>query len=58
MVRGAARENRDKLDSADRGLLEEETLDMDDAYAAAGVERPAIVRRTRSRRNFLLRPDF
>ncbi len=32
------RENRDKLDSLAHALLEHETLDEDDAYAAAGVE--------------------
>jgi cell division protease FtsH len=34
-------ENRDKLDSLANDLLEHETLDEDDAYAAAGVERTA-----------------
>ena len=33
--------NRDKLDSLARALLEQETLDEDEAYAAAGVTRPA-----------------
>ena len=33
-------ENRDKLDSLTERLLELETLDMDDAYAAAGVVAP------------------
>src|SRR5215213_5111618 len=33
-------ENRDKLDSLTERLLEEETLDMDDAYAAAGLVAP------------------
>jgi cell division protease FtsH len=32
-------ENRDRLDSLARALLERETLDEDEAYAAAGVER-------------------
>jgi cell division protease FtsH len=32
-------ENRDKLDSLAQALLENETLDEDEAYAAAGVER-------------------
>ena len=32
------RENRGKLDSLAQALLEHETLDEDDAYAAAGVE--------------------
>jgi cell division protease FtsH len=32
-------ENRDKLDSLAHALLEHETLDEDDAYAAAGVQR-------------------
>src|SRR5881392_2779684 len=34
-------ENRDKLDSLARALLEHETLDEEDAYAAAGVPRAA-----------------
>ena len=34
------RENRDKLDALAHALLEHETLDEDEAYAAAGVERP------------------
>jgi len=34
-------ENRDKLDSLARALLEHETLDEEDAYAAAGVARAA-----------------
>jgi cell division protease FtsH len=33
------RENRDRLDSLVSALLEHETLDEEDAYAAAGVER-------------------
>ena len=33
-------ENRGRLDSLARALLEHETLDEDDAYAAAGVTRP------------------
>jgi cell division protease FtsH len=33
------REHRDKLDSLAAALLEHETLDEDDAYAAAGVPR-------------------
>jgi cell division protease FtsH len=33
--------NRDKLDRLAEALLEHETLDQDDAYAAAGVEAPA-----------------
>ena len=33
--------NRDKLDSLAQALLERETLDEDDAYAAAGVKRTA-----------------
>ena len=38
-------ENRAKLDSLAAALIEHETLDEDDAYAAAGVEhaRPAVV---------------
>jgi len=35
------RENRTKLDSLAKALLEHETLDEDDAYAAAGVPRSA-----------------
>jgi cell division protease FtsH len=35
------RENRDKLDSLAKALLEHETLDEEDAYAAAGVPRAA-----------------
>ena len=31
--------NRNRLDSLVQALLEHETLDQDDAYAAAGVER-------------------
>ena len=38
-------EHRDKLDSLTERLLEKETLDMDDAYAAAGVVAPARRRR-------------
>ena len=34
-------ENRDRLDSLAEALLEHETLDEDDAYAAAGVSRPS-----------------
>jgi cell division protease FtsH len=34
-------ENRSKLDSLASALLEHETLDEDDAYAAAGVPRTA-----------------
>jgi cell division protease FtsH len=33
-------ENRDKLDSLAQALLERETLDEPDAYAAAGISRP------------------
>ena len=36
-VLGLLRENRDKLDSLAEALLEHETLDQADAYAAAGV---------------------
>ena len=38
-------ENRDKLDSLATALLEHETLDEDDAYAAAGVPRAATAGR-------------
>ena len=34
------RENRHRLDSLAQALLEHETLDEDDAYSVAGVERP------------------
>jgi cell division protease FtsH len=40
-VRALLEENRDKLDSLAMALLEHETLDEDDAYAAAGVPRAA-----------------
>jgi cell division protease FtsH len=33
------RENRERLDALANALLEHETLDEEDAYAAAGVER-------------------
>jgi cell division protease FtsH len=36
------RENRERLDSLAAALLEHETLDEDDAYAAAGVTRPLL----------------
>ena len=36
------RENRQRLDSLAQALLEHETLDEDDAYAAAGVTRPRL----------------
>jgi len=32
------RENRDKLDRLAQALLQQETLDQSDAYAAAGIE--------------------
>jgi cell division protease FtsH len=38
-------ENRDKLDSLAEALLEQETLDEADAYAAAGIERGAVAAR-------------
>jgi cell division protease FtsH len=38
-VMALLRKNRDKLDSLATALLEHETLDEEDAYAAAGVER-------------------
>ena len=44
-ARGGAellRENRDRLDSLAKALLEHETLDEDDAYAAADVPRPEL----------------
>jgi cell division protease FtsH len=37
------RENRSKLDALAGALLEHETLDEDDAYAAAGVSHRAVV---------------
>jgi cell division protease FtsH len=40
-VRTLLEENRDKLDSLATALLEHETLDEEDAYAAAGVPRAA-----------------
>jgi cell division protease FtsH len=42
-VRDLLRENRDKLDRLAAALLEHETLDELDAYAAAGIERAAPV---------------
>jgi cell division protease FtsH len=36
-------ENRDRLDSLVEALLERETLDEADAYAAAGIERQHAV---------------
>src|SRR5262249_49794910 len=36
-------DNRDKLDSLASALLEHETLDEDDAYAAAGVAHEAVL---------------
>jgi cell division protease FtsH len=33
-------ENRSRLDSLAQALLEHETLDQPDAYAAAGIEQP------------------
>ena len=38
-VVGLLKENRSKLDSLASALLEHETLDEEDAYAAAGVAR-------------------
>ncbi|MDQ2982367.1 MAG: ATP-dependent zinc metalloprotease FtsH [Actinomycetota bacterium] len=35
------RENRDKLDALARALLEKETLEEAEAYAAAGIDRPS-----------------
>jgi cell division protease FtsH len=35
------RDNRDKLDSLAHALLEHETLDQPDAYAAAGISAPS-----------------
>jgi cell division protease FtsH len=39
-VRELLNENRAKLDSLAQALLQHETLDEPDAYAAAGIERP------------------
>ena len=39
-VHALLRENRGRLDALAQALLEHETLDEDDAYAAAGVTRP------------------
>jgi cell division protease FtsH len=46
-VVGLLTQHRDKLDSLTHALLERETLDEDEAYAAAGVarERPEAVER-------------
>ena len=40
-VRGLLARERDRLDSLAEALLREETLDEDDAYAAAGIDRVA-----------------
>jgi cell division protease FtsH len=40
-VVGLLRENRERLDGLGHALLEHETLDEDDAYAAAGLPAPA-----------------
>src|SRR3954463_10644201 len=40
-VRRVLSANRDKLDALVRALMERETLEEDEAYAVAGVERPA-----------------
>jgi cell division protease FtsH len=39
-VRRLLSANRDKLDALVRALMERETLDEEDAYRVAGVERP------------------
>src|SRR3954453_15530159 len=39
-VRSLLSENRHRLDALVRGLLEKETLDQDEAYRVAGVDRP------------------
>jgi cell division protease FtsH len=39
-VRRVLAANRDKLDTLVRALMERETLDEDEAYAVAGVDRP------------------
>jgi cell division protease FtsH len=36
------RDSRDRLERLARTLLEEETLDQDEAYAAAGVGRDSV----------------
>ena len=41
-VRTLLREHRDKLDSLAEALLQHETLDEDDAYAAAGLQSPDL----------------
>jgi cell division protease FtsH len=41
-VRDLLRDNRDKLDGLAGALLEHETLDEPDAYAAAGIERAPV----------------
>ena len=41
-VAALLQKNRDKLDSLAHALLEHETLDEDEAYAAAGVERQPV----------------
>jgi cell division protease FtsH len=41
-VRELLREDRERLDGLATALLEHETLDEPDAYAAAGIERVAV----------------
>jgi cell division protease FtsH len=41
-VRGLLTDNRDKLESLARRLLDDETLDEADAYAAAGIDRTPV----------------
>jgi cell division protease FtsH len=43
-TRALLADNRDNLDSLAAALLERETLDEADAYAAAGIERAAVAR--------------
>jgi cell division protease FtsH len=56
-VAALLRANRDKLDSLSRALLEHETLDEADAYAAAGVARPSPEEAARAPAATNLAPD-
>jgi cell division protease FtsH len=56
-VSALLRSNRDKLDSLSRALLEHETLDEADVYAAAGLPRPTREEEARARDSTILVSD-
>ena len=56
-VSALLRSNRDKLDSLSRALLEHETLDEAEVYAAAGVPRPTREEEARARDSTVLVSD-